>query len=266
MFGGRDGSGMAQVKEDGMLAGRVAIVTGAGQGVGRGIALALASAGAQVTLMGRTVSKLESVAAEIHGRGGVSLVVAGDVKRLDDIERCIDATVGAFGALHILVNNAQEVPLGALLEVEDAAVSAAWESGPLATLRFMRLCHPHLKGGGAIVNLGSRAGVRPDPLNRGAYAAVKEAIRALTRAAAMEWGPDGIRVNAILPYATSPALERLAIEHPDDYERTRRTVPLGRIGDAEIDVGRAVVFLVGPDSGYITGATIPLDGGNAFVG
>jgi NAD(P)-dependent dehydrogenase (short-subunit alcohol dehydrogenase family) len=136
----------------------------------------------------------------------------------------------------------------------------------MATLRFMRLCHPHLQGGGAIVNLGSRAGVRPDPVNRGAYAAVKEAIRALTRAAAMEWGPDGIRVNAILPYAMSPALEQLSVERPDDYERSRRSVPLGRIGDAEVDVGRAVVFLVGPDAGYITGATIPLDGGNAFVG
>ena len=216
--------------------------------------------------MGRTVSKLESVAAEIADRGGVAVAIGGDVKQLADIERCIAVALDAFGAINVLVNNAQEVPLGALLDVDDRAVGAAWESGPMATLRFMRLCHPHLKGGGVIVNLGSRAGVRPDPVNRGAYAAVKEAIRALTRAAAMEWGPDGIRVNAILPYATSPALDQLAVDHPDDYERARRSVPLGRIGDPEMDVGRAVVFLAGPDAGYITGATIPIDGGNAFVG
>ncbi len=249
------------------LTGRVAIVTGAGQGVGRGIALALAAAGARVTLMGRTVAKVEAVAAEIEGRGGVALAVGGDVKQLADVEHCIAATLDAFGAIDILVNNAQEVPLGALLEIDDAAVDAAWASGPMATLRFMRLCHPHLKGGGVIVNLGSRAGVRPDPVNRGGYAAVKEAVRAFTRAAAMEWGPDGIRANVILPYAMSPAaLEQLAVERPEDYERSRRSVPLGRIGDAEVDIGRAVVFLAGPDASYITGATIPLDGGNAFVG
>ena len=82
----------------------------------------------------------------------------------------------------------------------------------------------------------------------------------------MEWGPDGIRVNAVLPYAVSPALERLAAEHPQEFDARRRANPMRRIGDAEGDIGRAVVFLVGPDSGYITGASIPVDGGNAFVG
>jgi NAD(P)-dependent dehydrogenase (short-subunit alcohol dehydrogenase family) len=248
------------------LEAKTAIVTGAGQGVGRGIALALASAGAAVTLMGRTESKLDAVRAQIESRAGRAAVVTGDVKHLDDIERCVAATVGAFGTVDVLVNNAQQVPLGYLLDVSDADVQAGWASGPLATLRFMRSCHPHLRGGGSIVNVASRAGVRPDPIRRGAYAAVKEATRALTRAAAMEWAHDGIRVNAILPYAMSPALERLAADRPEEFDRTRLAVPLGRIGDPEIDIGRAVVFLAGPDAGYITGATIPLDGGNAFLG
>jgi meso-butanediol dehydrogenase/(S,S)-butanediol dehydrogenase/diacetyl reductase len=249
-----------------VLEGRRALVTGAGQGVGRGVALALAAAGASVSLVGRTESKLVAVADEIAARGGRALVVAADVKRADDIERCVSATLAELGGLDILVNNAQEVPLGRLLDVDDAAVQAGWESGPLATLRFMRTCHPALCGGGAIVNMGSRAGVRPDPVARGAYAAVKEAIRALTRAAAMEWAADGIRVNAVLPYASSPALDRLAVERPEEYEATRRQVPLGRLGDPELDIGRAVVFLVGPHASYITGATIPVDGGNAFLG
>jgi NAD(P)-dependent dehydrogenase (short-subunit alcohol dehydrogenase family) len=248
------------------LTGRVAIVTGAGQGVGRGVALALASEGASVVVMGRTESKLLAVADEIGGRGGSCLVVPGDVKQLADIERCVTATVERFGTIDILVNNAQEVPLGYLLDIDDETVDAGWQSGPMATLRFMRLCHPYLKGGGAIVNMGSRVGIRPDPVRRGAYAAVKEAIRAFTRAAAMEWAADGIRVNAVLPYAMSPALEQLAVERPDEFDHTRLAVPMQRIGDPEHDIGRAVVFLVGPDAGYITGATIPVDGGTAFLG
>ena len=254
------------VQEHKPLIGKTAIVTGAGQGVGRGVALALASAGASVTLMGRTESKLLSVRDEVSGRGAAVTIVAGDVKRPADIERCVATTIAEFGTVDILVNNAQEVALGLLLELVDDDVTAGWESGPMATLRFMRACHPHLVGGGSIVNMGSRAGVRPDPIARGAYAAVKEAIRALTRAAAMEWASDGIRVNAVLPYAMSPAVERLAIDRPEEFEKTRRAVPLGRIGDAERDIGRAVVFLVGPDAGYITGATIPVDGGNTFLG
>jgi NAD(P)-dependent dehydrogenase (short-subunit alcohol dehydrogenase family) len=248
------------------LAGKIAIVTGAGQGVGRGIALACASAGASVVLVGRTFAKVESVASEVDERGGTALALAADVRSEADIDRVVTTTVERFGTVDILVNNAQEVPLGTLLDVEDSAVQTGWESGPLATLRFMRRCHPYLKGGGVIVNLGSRAGVRPDPVGRGAYAAAKEAIRALTRAAAVEWGHDGIRANVILPYAMSPALERLAHDNPVEYDRTRLSVPLGRIGDAEVDIGRAVVFLAGPDAAYLTGATIPLDGGNAFLG
>jgi meso-butanediol dehydrogenase / (S,S)-butanediol dehydrogenase / diacetyl reductase len=251
---------------EGKLAGKTAIVTGAGQGVGRGVALALSAAGASVTVMGRTEAKLVAVHGEIAQRGGRALVCAGDVKSSADIDDCVAATAREFGGVDILVNNAQEVPLGSLLEIDDDAVTAGWESGPMATLRFMRACHPYLKGGGAIVNMGSRAGVRPDPVRRGAYAAVKEAIRALTRAAAMEWATDGIRVNAVLPYAMSPALERLAGERPDEFAMSRRAVPMGRVGDPELDIGRAVVFLVGPDAGYITGATIPVDGGLAFLG
>ncbi len=250
----------------GLLQDKVAIVTGGGQGVGRGVALALAAEGASVMITGRTQSKLDAVAAEIAGRGGRVATAAGDVKLLADIERAVAATVERFGTVDILVNNAQEVPMGYLLEVDDEAVQAGLASGPLATLRFMRLCHPYLRGGGAIVNMASGAGVRPDPIRRGAYAAAKEATRALTRAAAMEWGPDGIRVNAVLPYAVTPSVERLAVEFPQEYDARRLANPLRRIGDAEKDIGRAVVFLVGPDAGYITGASIPVDGGNAFVG
>ena len=254
-----------------LLENKVAIVTGAGQGVGRGIALALAAEGARVMLMGRTEAKLLAVGQEFAGRGATAATVVGDVKSRAEIERCVQATVDAFGGIDILVNNAQEVALGHLLELDDDAVNAGWESGPLAALRFMRACHPYLKAhdgkpGGVIINVASGAGVRPDPVRRGAYAAVKEAMRAFTSAAAVEWGRDGIRVNAILPYATSPALEQLAREYPEEYEARLGQVPLGRIGDPELDVGRGVVMLVSDHGSYVTGATIPLEGGISFVG
>ena len=247
------------------LKGKTAIVTGSGQGVGRGIALALAAEGAAVVLMGRTGAKVVRVAAEIADRGGTALAIEGDVTRPEDIESALNTTLEAFGRLDILVNNAQHIPRGRLLETTDHDAQAAWESGPLATLRFMRSAHPHLKGGGVIINVGSRVGVRPDPMGYGAYAAAKEAIRALSRTAAMEWGPDGIRVIVILPFATSPELERMQREEPEAYARTRDATALGRVGDPETDIGRAVAFLVGPDAGFITGTSIPLDGGKSFV-
>lgn len=248
-----------------MLAGKVALVTGAGQGVGRGIARALARRGARIALVGRTPAKLEAVAAEI---GSDAAAFATDVKDAESIRAVVDAVAQHFGAIDILVNNAQEVPLGPLLSVEDAAFEAGFTSGPLASFRLMKACHPHLlrRGGGTIINLASSAAVRWDMANYGAYAAVKQATRALTRAAAAEWGPDGIRVLTIAPHANSPGLQGWIENNPNEAEAFFRTIPLRRVGDCEDDIGNAVAALCGPDLSYLTGATIPLDGGQANFG
>lgn len=248
-----------------LLDGKRALVTGAGQGVGRGIALALASEGCAVAVAGRTVAKLEKTCGEIGARGGRAIPVQCDVTEAPQIAACVEATLAGLGGVDILVNNAQIVPLGTLLEVGEEAFEAGWRSGPLATLRFMRACHPYLRGGGSIVNLGTGASIRPDPVGYGAYAAVKEAIRSLTRAAAFEWGPDGIRVNAIIPLATSPGLEHWIATRPEEAKAFLATVPLGRAGDCEADIGRAVVMLVSPYGSYITGSTMMLDGGQAYL-
>ena len=248
----------------GVLDGKVAIVTGAGQGVGRGIALALAKEGAAVTVTGRTESKLVSTCEAIADVGGRALAVAADVNEAADIARIVDRTVAAFGGIDILVNNAQEVPLGSLLDVTDEAFMRGFTSGPLASFRLMKACHPHLKvRGGSIINLATSAAKRWDLSGYGCYAAVKQATRSLTRAAAAEWGPDGIRVNTIAPHALSPGLEGWIQARPEEAAAFFKTIPLRRIGDCEQDIGRAVVMLVGPDAGYLTGATIPLDGGQA---
>jgi meso-butanediol dehydrogenase/(S,S)-butanediol dehydrogenase/diacetyl reductase len=249
-----------------LLDGKVALVTGAGQGVGQGIALALAAEGAKVAVTGRTQSKLEATCALIEERGGEALPVVCDVKSATALEQCLAAVLARFGGLNILVNNAQEVPLGTLEQVSDESFTAGWESGPLATFRMMKLCHPHLKGDGCIVNLASAAAKRWDMTGYGAYAATKEAIRSLTRAAACEWGAQGIRSNVILPHAKSPGMEWWINNHPEEAAEFVATIPQRRVGECEDDIGRFVAVLCSDASGYVNGQSIALDGGQAYMG
>lgn len=247
------------------LANKVALITGAGQGIGQGAALAMAAAGAAVAVAGRTLEKVEETARIIAERGGRAIPLACNVRSATDLQAAVNRTVAELGGLDILVNNAQEVPLGRLADVTDEAFTAGFESGPLASFRLMKLAHPHMaaRGGGTIFNFASSAGIRWDMSNYGAYGAIKQAIRALTRAAAAEWGGDGLRVLTIAPHAESPGLKWWIENNPEEAEAFFRTIPLGRIGRLEEDIGRALVALCGADMGYLTGATIPLDGGQA---
>tara|TARA_R110002110_G_scaffold43803_3_gene135694 strand:- start:5993 stop:6745 length:753 start_codon:yes stop_codon:yes gene_type:complete len=248
------------------LENKVALVTGAGQGVGQGIAFELARAGAKVAVAGRTLEKLEASCRSIIESGGEAIPIQCDVKSQESLQSCVQAVIDQYGGINILVNNAQEVPLGTLLELEEEQLNSGWESGPLATLRLMKLCYPHLKGDGVIINLGTAAGKRWDMSGYGAYAACKEAIRSLSRAAACEWGPDGIRTNVIMPLAASPALAWWIDNRPEEAEQFMQSVPQRRVGDCEADIGRFVAMLCGPDSAYVNGQSIGLDGGQAFLG
>ena len=248
------------------LEGRRALVTGAGQGVGRGIAQALAAQGAAVALFGRTEAKVQAVAQEIGDAGGRALAIGGDVGNPADLERAVERDGRrAWAGSTSSVNNAQQTALGTLLDVTDEQIQACWESGPLATFRLMKLCYPHLRGGGVVINLGSSTSVNPLPTGRGVYGAVKAATQTLSRVAATEWGVEGIRVLNVLPAASSPAAEAWRAARPDDYAASMASVPLRRLGDPLDDIGRAVAFLCGPDAGYITGTTITLDGGQAYL-
>ena len=249
----------------GTLDGKVALITGAGQGVGEGIALALAKEGAAIAVAGRTEEKLVRTCATIAAFGGVAEPVVCDVSDDAQIQVAVQRSVDLFGGVDILVNNANSKALGRLLDVDCALLEQAYATGPLAALRLMQACHPLMKarGGGAIINMVSSAAVRWDTSNYGAYASAKEAMRSLTRTAASEWGQDGIRVNAVAPHASSPGLKWWIEKNPQEAAEFVKTIPLGRVGNCEQDIGRAVAFLVGPDAGYLTGATIPLDGGQA---
>jgi NAD(P)-dependent dehydrogenase (short-subunit alcohol dehydrogenase family) len=244
---------------------RTALITGSGQGVGEGIARALASYRANVCLVGRTFSKVEAVANDINKDGGSAIAIECDVKNIESILSSIQGTLSKFNSLDILVNNAQEVPLGNILDVTDESFVNGWDSGPLATFRFMKACHPHLIGGGKIINLASSSALRPDSNSYGAYAAVKESIRSLSRAAAVEWGHDNILVNCIMPLAKSAGMDWWMNEHPVEANEFLKTIPLGRVGDCKDDIGEAVCHILSDGMNYITGSTIMLDGGQAYL-
>ncbi len=245
----------------GTLENKTALVTGAGQGIGQGIAYALSAQGAAVAVAGRTESKLKDTVAEIERRGGKAVPVVVDVTEAEQVVSAVEETVGALGALNILVNNAQEFSFGPLLDIPLEVVEAGWKSGPMATLQFMRAAYPHLQNGGAVVNVSSSAAVDNDIAHIGAYSAAKSAIDSFSRAAAVEWAAEGIRVNSIMPIARTPAVQASLDQMPGFEEQLIATIPLGRLGDPEDDIGPAVAFLCSPAAHFITGTTLSVDGG-----
>ena len=247
----------------GRLDGRVALVTGAGQGIGRGTALALAKEGASVALAGRTLAKCEAVAAEIANLGGTAVAIACDVGVREQVDAAVDATVRAFGGIDILVNNAQSSVQAKLEDTTEEDIELAWRTGALATFYAMQAALPHLKasGRGSIVNFGSSTAIEGN-VAFGAYAMAKEAIRGLSRVASREWGRFGIRVNVIVPNSLSPSSQDFREAHPERFARMEARVPLGRVGDPEADIGRAVVALAADDLTYLSGQTLMLTGGS----
>jgi meso-butanediol dehydrogenase / (S,S)-butanediol dehydrogenase / diacetyl reductase len=247
------------------LTGKVALVTGAGQGIGRGIALALATEGACVALVGRTPSKLDATRDEILERGGTAVGYPGDVTDEAGVDDIVRRVVGDLGGLHILVNSAQEYAFGPISELDLGQLEAGWRSGAVGTLHLMRAAHPHLAGGGVVINISSGAASDPAPSGLGGYAAVKAAIDRLSRAAAVEWAPEGIRVVTLIPFARTPAVAAVLDSAPDMEQAILSAVPLGRFGDPEADLGRAAAFLASADASFITGSSLVVDGGTTYL-
>lgn len=243
----------------------VALVTGAGQGVGRGIALALAAEGARVAVVGRTAAKCQAVAAEVDDRGGRAVAVPADVTCRGEVDACVAAVRVQLGPIGCLVNAAQVTHYSSLRKLTEDDLDAVWQSGAVGSLRMMQACFENLRTTrGSVINVGSGSALTARPA-MGAYAAVKEALRTMSRVAAAEWGRYGIRVNVICPLAASPGMDSWMADLPGAGEQLVSQVPLGRLGDAEHDIGRAAVFLAGPDSRYITGTTLMVDGGYDYL-
>ncbi len=246
------------------LRGRVVVVTGAAQGIGKGISEALLHRGASVLMVDHVADKLESVASELNAAGYAPGRLVVDLRQSASAERVISAGVEMFGRIDGLVNNAiaSNEPK-AFVEITQEDYDLVYDVGPRATFRLMQAVHPVLvkAGGGVIVNFGSSSGTAGQP-SFGAYASAKEAIRGMSKVAALEWGADNIRVNVVCPLANSEGMRVFSEVAPKEYQRVLRGVPLHRIGDTREDIGAVVAFLMSDDASYLTGQTLLLDGGS----
>jgi 2-hydroxycyclohexanecarboxyl-CoA dehydrogenase len=245
--------------------GRTVIVTGAGQGIGRGMALHLAKNGAAVVVVDWKAHRVERTLSEVRAVGPEALGLTADIGDHDSIVAMVAATVDRFGRVDGLINNAHTfTPKAALLDVTDDDIDIN-EATVKGTLWAMQAVHPHMRraGWGRIVNFASAAGIT-GMAEYGAYNAAKEAIRALTRTAAREWGRDGIVVNAIAPGAASRRGQQAAARQEAEYREFLRDHPMGRQGDPEDDIGPVALFLCSDGCRFLTGQTFMVDGG-AFL-
>ena len=243
------------------LTGRTVLVTGAGKGIGAGIARRFAEAGADVVVSYRSSDAgARATVAGIEAQGGRAIAVSADVTRTEDVKQLIDRTLAAFGRLDIAINNAGVYPLAGLVDMTEDEWTQSLDANLKSVFLITRDAAQQMieQGeGGAIVNIASIEGEIPAPLHSH-YSAAKAGVLMHTRAAALELGGHGIRVNSVSPGLIGrPGIES---EWPDGVERWRQAAPLTRLGTPE-DVADACLFLASSGARWITGTDLKVDGG-----
>jgi 3-oxoacyl-[acyl-carrier protein] reductase len=242
----------------------VAVVTGGSRGIGAGIAMALARCGAQVVVNGRDIAPIARVADAIRDRGGRSLGVAADVTDEGELARLRAQAEAAFGPVSLLVVNAGGggVP-EPLAQMGAARWRATLEANLTSAFLTLKTFLPAMMAAqrGAIVTVASAAGRQASGASA-AYAAAKSGLLSLTRQAAGEAAPSGVRVNAIAPSAI--LTDRMATQPEAVRQQIAQGFPLRRLGEVE-DVAAAALFLLGPGSSWITGATLDVAGGRVML-
>jgi 3-oxoacyl-[acyl-carrier protein] reductase len=250
------------------LTGKTALVLAASKGLGKACAIALAAEGANVVIGARDPHSLSKAAGEIASMGkGRVLALPTDVLKPEDAENIVTAAVGEFGRLDILVNNAGGPPFGKFESMDESAWQSAFDLTLLSTVRFCRLAIPHLRktGSGRIINITSLTVLTYLPL-----AVLSTSLRlgvvGMAKMLSDELGPDHITVNNVAPglILTDRVKEALqprpGVSEEELLAERARSIPVGRIGRPE-ELAALVAFLASPLAAYITGATIPVDGG-----
>ncbi|WP_203143216.1 SDR family NAD(P)-dependent oxidoreductase [Marinobacter mangrovi] len=244
------------------MTGRVALITGSTKGIGRSIAEEMARAGAKVVISSRKAEVCEQVAGELKEQGFEAIAVPCHVGRKDDLQNLVDKTLSAWGRIDVLVCNAATNPVyGPTQDMTDDAWDKIMDTNVKGTFWLTQMVLPHMaeRGDGQVILLSSIAGIRGNTVI-GTYGVSKAAEAALARNLAVEWGPKGIRVNAIAPGLVRTDFAKALVEDPERLKRVEEKTPLRRIGEP-VDIAGLAVFLATPASAYITGQVIVADGG-----
>ena len=246
------------------LEGKTALITGAGTGIGEATATLFAEEGADVVATDLDLAGAERTAAAVRSRGQRALGIAADIADPSQVPDMVDKAIGAFSGIDILVNNAGvgKVPVPTL-ELDDMD---AWDRVMAINVRGVFQCSQYVArwmkdhGGGKIVNIGSQTGIAGAP-NINAYGPSKAAVINMTRSLAVEWAKYKINVNCVAPCWTRTArLEAAIAKGIVSLEEIQKRSPMGRPAEPE-EVARAILFLASDDAGFITGVTLPVDGG-----
>ena len=251
------------------FANKVVFVTGATSGIGHAVAVKFASASARVVALGRNQTALRQVETAVSDAGGEPLVLAVDVTNTSDqAQHAIEETINKFGGLDVLVNAAGHISTGSIENTSLAAWDAMMNVNLRAVFQLMQMAAPHLiKTKGNIVNVSSVTGLRSFP-GVLAYCVSKAGVDQLTRCAALELAPKGVRVNAVNPGVVVTEIHKRGGMSEEDYEHflehSKTTHPIGRVGDPK-EIAELVFYLASEKAAWITGATYPIDGGRALT-
>ena len=255
---------MAGSQGAGRLAGRTALITGAGSGMGRSAALLFAAEGAGVVVADRDKAAVDTAVAAIRAAGGSAIGAVVDVTRAAEVEAAVQAAVRELGALHVLYNNAgvwlpEDGPAPELDEEVWDRIIAVNLKGAFLGCKY---AIPHLveAGGGSIINVSSVSALRAGKDIYDAYAASKGGVIALTRSVASTWGPKRVRANAICPGSIDTPMTRGSYQDPAVERFWRERTALGRVGATD-EVAQTALWLASEESSYVTGAVIVVDGG-----
>ena len=246
------------------LQDKVVIITGGVGGIGRGMSLAMAKEGAKLAIVDINADAGAQVLADVT-EFTEAIFIDKSIADEQNVKDIVADVIARFGKLDVVVNNAHASRQVPFMDQTQETMDLSFNTGFYPTFHFMQAAYPHLKESqGTVINFASGSGLS-GPRNQTSYAAAKEAIRAISRVAANEWGGDGINVNLISPIAMTEGMVAWSEARPDQYQGMLAGIPLGKIGDPESDIGRVAVFLASEDAKYITGQTIMVDGGSIML-